>query len=52
MLLIIWANTQGDEAEKRELAYMNFKAVADVFATLQRRASSAHVRDLKDLANG
>ena len=48
--LDIWAKTTPTEAEKRELAYCHYKAVSDVMAVLQRRAKSAHVRDLKDEA--
>lgn len=42
-----WSRTKPDEAAKRELAYMHFKAVADVWGALERKAQSAHVRDLK-----
>ena len=42
-----WEKTTPDEGAKRELAYTHFKAVADVWAALKRRADSARVRDLK-----
>ena len=46
--IAIWEKTLPAESEKRELAYRNYKAVSDVLATLQRRANSAHVRDIKE----
>lgn len=42
-----WTKTTPAEKEERELAYAHYKAVADVWAHLQRLAKSAHVRDLK-----
>lgn len=47
-----WAKTTPEERDKRELAYQHFKAVADVWSALKRKASSAHVRDLKEQAGG
>lgn len=38
------------ERDKREDAYMLYKAVCDVWGTLERDAKSAHVRDLKTAA--
>jgi len=46
--LAAWAGTLPTETEKRELAYQHYKAVADVWAAIQRKARSAHVRDLKE----
>lgn len=46
--LAIWARTKPDETGKRELAYQHFKAVADVWAALERKAQAAHMRDLKE----
>lgn len=43
----LWEKTTPVETEKRELAYFAFKAVKDVRAILDRRAKSAHVRDIK-----
>lgn len=47
-----WEKTKPDEAARRELAYTHFKAVADVWAALERKAQAAHVRDLKQEAEG
>lgn len=45
-----WARTAPAEAEKREHAYMLYKAVSDVWAILELDAKSALVRDLKAAA--
>jgi hypothetical protein len=42
-----WAETAPAEGEQRELLYRGYKTVADVWTILQRKAHSAHVRDLK-----
>jgi hypothetical protein len=45
-----WEKTLPAETEKRELAYMAYKAVADVWATLERKAHGVHVRSLQERA--
>lgn len=45
-----WSKTKPAETELRELAYQHFKAVSDVWAALQAKAHSAHVRDLNSAA--
>lgn len=45
--LAAFASTKPGEQGKRELAYQHYKAVADVWASLQAKAHSAKVRDLK-----
>lgn len=46
--LAAWTLTKPIEGEKRELLYLGYKAVSDVWAVLQRKAQGARVRDLKD----
>ena len=48
--LRLWSHTKPDEAAKRELAYVHFKAVADVWSLIERKAQGAHVRALKEAA--
>lgn len=45
-----WMKTAPAEVDKRELLYRGYKTVADVWEILQRKAQSAHVRDLKAAA--
>lgn len=45
--LVAWAETKPDEPGKRELAYAHYKAVADVWAALERKAHGVHVRSLQ-----
>lgn len=40
-----WAKTLPEQGELRERAYAHYKAVADVWALLQKKAQSASVRD-------
>lgn len=46
--LAAFANTKPEERERREIAYAHYKAVADVWAELQRRAQGAAVRDKRE----
>ena len=48
----LWSRTAPDESEKREMWYRHYKAIADVWAALGRKAQAAHVRDLKQEAEG
>ncbi len=45
-----FAATKPDEAGKRELAYAHYKAVADVWGALERKAHGVHVRNLQAVA--
>lgn len=47
-----WKMTQPADGEKREFAYMLYKAACDVWAMLERDAKSAHVRDLLKAEDG
>lgn len=42
-----WTQTQPIDREKRESAYMLYKAICDVWGLLERDALAAHARDLK-----
>lgn len=42
-----WTRTQPIDREKRESAYMLYKAICDVWGLLERDALAAHARDLK-----
>lgn len=49
-----FANTQPADKDKRETAYMLYKAVSDLWASLERDARNAQARDLtaRDQSNG
>ncbi len=49
--LLAFANTKPEEAEKRELAYAHYKAVADIWAALEAKARNVHVRALQAQAD-
>ena len=45
-----WKQTKPDEVGKRETAYAQYKAVADVWGEIERRARGAQVRSLREQA--